>query len=207
MKAMMSGIHKNSDLSRADLGRIERDQDEVGQKVLEVQVQTQNAEELSRDVLQQVQNHRSEFKLLRGELRAILDTTQKLTEKLSLIEDRVTRQHEKKLEQEIKEFETTDAVQDLIEIKEADIANLQTVLDAADVSQNREDLTMILDMLRSQKNELKRVAKEAETRLRAEQNGPITAQAPTPTTSTNVENEVISGKEVQEITLNPSQNV
>lgn len=167
MKAMVSGIHKNSDLNRSDLGRIERDSAEVGQKLIEVHAQTNNSEELSRDVLQQVQNHRSEFKLLRGEMRSILDNVGKLSEKISLIEERVTRHHENNLEQELKEIETNDSIQELIDIKEADISNIQNVLNAAEASQNKEDLTLILDMLRSQKSDLKKVAKEAETRLRA----------------------------------------
>ena len=195
MKAMIVGMHKNSDMSRSDLSRIEKDTVEVGQKVIEVQVQTQNSEEISRDVLQQVQNHRSEFKLLRGELRSILDTTQKLTEKLSLIEDRVTRHHETKLEQEIKEIETADSIQDLIDIKEVDIENIQTVLNAADASQNKEDLSLILNMLRSQKNDLKRVAKEAEVRLRATQNISPAAHA-------SDAKKLTSNNEVQEISMN-----
>jgi hypothetical protein len=170
MKSMINGMHKASDLNRSDLSRIERESIETSQKVIEVQVQTQNAEELSRDVLQQIQNHRAEFKLLRGELRSILETNQKLSEKLNQIESQVTQHHEKRIEQELKELETADSIQDLIDVKESDIENIQTVLNAADASQNKEDLTLILEMLRSQKADLKRVAKEAELRLRASQN-------------------------------------
>lgn len=205
MKAMITGIHKNSDLNRSDLSRIERDAAEVGQKLVEVHVQANNSEELSRDVLQQVQNHRSEFKLLRGELRAILDNTAKLSEKISLIEERVTRHHENNLEQELKEIETNDSIQELIDIKEADISNIQSVLNAAEVSQNKEDLALILDMLRSQKSDLKKVAKEAETRLRAAK---VTELARNNAVTNANDDEILAKgtNEVQEVSLNQDTN-
>jgi hypothetical protein len=211
VKAMVTTLHKHGDLNRADLGRIEKDAVEVGQKLIEVQVQTQNSEELSRDVLQQVQNHRSEFKLLRGELRAILESTQKLTEKVYSIEDQLVRNHEEKLEREIKNIEAADSIHDLIEVREKDIENVQSVLETSETSQNKEDLALILSMLQAQKNDLKRIAKEAEIKIRASQSAPISAVSAVDLSSningqnSSVQNSMSeSSNEVQSVQLNDS---
>lgn len=167
MKALVTSMQKAFDLSRSDLTRMEKESTESTQKLIEVQVQTQNSEELARDVLQQIQNHRAEFKLLRGEMRSILETNQKLNEKMNQIEAQVVQHQEKRIEQELKEIETADSIQELIDIKDKDIQGIQEVLSAENTTQNKEDLALILEMLRSQKSNLKKVAKEAELRLKA----------------------------------------
>lgn len=167
MKALVTSMQKAFDLSRSDLTRMEKESTESTQKLIEVQVQTQNSEELARDVLQQIQNHRAEFKLLRGEMRSILETNQKLNEKMNQIEAQVVQHQEKRIEQELKEIETADSIQELIDIKDKDIQGIQEVLSAENATQNKEDLALILEMLRSQKSNLKKVAKEAELRLKA----------------------------------------
>lgn len=75
MKVAFQGMQKNSESNRAEVSRIEKESIEANQKLIEVQMQARNTEEVTRDALQQIRNHRSEFKLLRGEMRAILKNT------------------------------------------------------------------------------------------------------------------------------------
>lgn len=87
---------------------------------------------------EQVQNHRAEFKLLRGEVRAMID-----------------RQ---------REAARSESLQALLETKNKEIENIEKMTVVGE--DGKEDLTSILDLLRSQKSELNQVAHQAEAYLR-----------------------------------------
>ena len=75
------------------------------------------------------------------------------------------RDHER-LRQELKDIDAVESIEDLIAIKNEDIHNIQSALETGQFDTKKEDLGMILELLRTQKSELKKVAKEAEIYLR-----------------------------------------
>jgi|GEM_PF-2442339 len=175
MKLAVQLMQKNSDQNRTEVSRIEKEAIETNQKLIEVQIQSRNSEEVARDALQQIRNHRSEFKLLRGEVRAVLENSSRLSDKINLIDERLfeaagdiqTRQREREqIQKELKEIDGIDSIEDLIAIKNDDIVNIENAIQAGSADASKEDLTMVLELLQAQKSDLKRVAKDAENFLR-----------------------------------------
>ncbi len=175
MKAITSNMGKNSELNRQDFSRVGKDNIENSHKLTEIEIQSRNMEEIIRDALQQIQNHRTEFKILRGEMRSIIEHSQRINEKVNHIDERLVetanevqvspRDHER-LRQELKDIDAVESIEDLIAIKNEDIHNIQSALETGQFDTKKEDLGMILELLRTQKSELKKVAKEAEIYLR-----------------------------------------
>jgi chromosome segregation ATPase len=175
MKISVSAMLKNSDNNRSEVSRIEKESMEANQKLIEVQMQSRNAEEVTRDALQQIRNHRSEFKLLRGEVRAVLENSSRLSDKINLIDERLfeasgdftTRQREREqIQKELKEIDGINSIEDLIAIKSDDIENIENAIQAGAMDASKEELAMVLDLMQAQKADLKRVAKDAENFLR-----------------------------------------
>ena len=163
MKASLSLMQKNSDGSRGEISRIERNAAETNEKLIDVQVQTRNTEELIRDTLQQIQNHRSEFKLIRSELKTTLECVNRLVD------------HENQ-NQVLQQVEATPSVvdegsliNDLIENKHRELESIERNIEEQSTSQSKDDATMILALLRAQKSELQRVAGEAKNYLKEHQ--------------------------------------
>ena len=78
IKSSLSLMQKSAESSRSEMIRIERNGSEANEKLSEMQMQTQQAEELVRDTFQQIQNHRTEFKLIRAEIKTSLDYVNKM---------------------------------------------------------------------------------------------------------------------------------
>jgi chromosome segregation ATPase len=186
MKLAVNLMQKNSENNRSEVSRIEKESIEANQKLIEVQMQSRNAEEVTRDALQQIRNHRSEFKLLRGEVRAVLENSSRLSDKINLIDERLfeasgdiqTRQRERdQISKELKEIDGIDSIEDLIAIKNDDIVNIENAIQAGALDASKEDLTMVLELLQAQKSDLKKVAKDAENFLRNVKNEDISQEA------------------------------
>jgi hypothetical protein len=204
MKSMVLAMNKNSDLNRGEISRIEKEVIETNQRITEIQMQGSSAEEMTRDGLQQIQNHRSEFKILRGEMRAILDQTQRMNDRVTIIDERLLEslgdgqqpnaRDQERIRHELKELEAVDSLENLIAIKNEDITKIENEMkanQANQLSENQEDLVMILDLLRSQKTDLKKVAENAKNNLRASVASPVT---------------VSPAAEVESVSLETNQN-
>ena len=156
MKNATTSMSKNAELNRQDFTRMGRDGIENHQKLTEIEIQARNVEEISRDALQQIQNHRTEFKILRGEMRAVLEQSQRLTERFNQIELAVQNGATQSTMNEIKEIIASDQIQ-----------TIQNDSDVVKMDSKNDDLGVILGLLRNQKNELKKAAKEAESYLKS----------------------------------------
>lgn len=174
LRGALGQVVRNTDGSKAEVNRVEKAIAETTQKILELEAQSRNAEEALRDTYQQVQNHRSEFKLARGEIRTMIEQSQKIGEKITILDERIIENtkdirvqtsEQEKIRQEIRELEAAEGVQELIEMKNDDIQSIETALqNAGDAS--KEDLAMVLQLLKTQKEDLTQVAKRAENYLR-----------------------------------------
>ena len=179
MKQSVQSMQKNSDSNRSEVSRIEKESIEANQKLIEVQIQSRNSEEVARDALQQIRNHRSEFKLLRGEVRAVLENSSRMNDKISVIDERLYeavndapnhQRNRDQIQQELKNIDGIDSIEDLIAIKSDDIVNIENAIQMGSGETSKEDLTLVLELLQAQKADLKRVAKDAESFLRNSQN-------------------------------------
>lgn len=168
-------ISRNTEGSKSEVNRVEKTVHESIQKLLELEAQGRNTEEALRDTYQQVQNHRAEFKLARAEIRAVIEQAQKVNEKVTIIDERISEnvkdirtqaaEHER-MRQEIRVAEAAEGVDELIRSKNDDIQNIQSAVLQGSENASQEDLTMVLQLLKSQKDNLKAVAKNAENYLR-----------------------------------------
>jgi hypothetical protein len=181
MKASLGLMQKNSDASRGEISRIERNASEANEKLIDVQVQTQNTEELIRDTLQQIQNHRSEFKLIRSELKQTLEYVARMVGQLEntpaeLSIDTVMPTGVQVQGPQIQMAEASTStvdegklINDLIENKHRELEAIERNIEEQSTTQSKDDATMILALLRAQKSELQRVAGEAKNYLKEHQ--------------------------------------
>jgi hypothetical protein len=182
MKSTLSIMQKNSENGRGEISRIERNAIEANEKLIDVQVQTQNSEALIRDTLQQIQNHRSEFKLIRSELKSTMES---ISELLSLVESNkneqalavvaaavaATAKNAAQAAQPVfeaagPEVKEVDLISDLIENKHRELEAIERNIEGQQNVQSRDDATLLLSLLREQKSELQRVAGEAKNYLK-----------------------------------------
>jgi hypothetical protein len=177
MKASLSLMQKNSEASRGEISRIERNASEANEKLIDVQVQTGNTEELIRDTLQQIQNHRSEFKLIRSELKGTLESVNRLLGRVEASSVEVPSQgSQNELVSEMAYQEASPSaidenklINDLIENKHRELEVLEKNIEEQGGAESKDDATMILALLRAQKSELQRVAGEAKSYLQNHQ--------------------------------------
>ena len=113
--------------------RSENGSAEASQRLVEVQIQSRNSEEVTRDALQQIRNHRSEFKILRAEVRTLLENSRSAVN--------------------------------------GDSSDLE-VSENAPLDASGEDMTRVLELLRNQKSDLQKVAKDSENFLKNAQSAP-----------------------------------
>ncbi len=178
IKASISSMQKNSDSNRGEISRIERNAAESNEKLIDVQLQTQTSEELIRDTLQQVQNHRAEFKIIRSELKQAIEVMNRLVDRVGEetytipsgdnIELSPVEQEENQVAAEpaAPAIDETRIINDLIEQKHRELEVLERSIEEQSASQSKEDAAMILALLRAQKSELQRVAEDAKSYLK-----------------------------------------
>ncbi len=157
LKSNFNGVQKNSEASKGEISRIERNSNEIQQKIVDVQVQSQGALELLRDALQQIQNHRAEFKLIRSELKLTIDH---MNEILTKVEE------ERSIGDGTLNEESGDhLIRSLVEQKQKEIEGMENTLIRESAGKSEEDAAIILSLLRSQKEELERAANQAKSYL------------------------------------------
>ena len=184
VRGISLSTQKITEANRGEVARIEKSFAETTQKFIEVEVQARNIEEMIRDAYQQIQNHRAEFKLVKGEIRAMIEHTAKLNEKITIFDDRMSEtvkniqeqsKAQDRIREELKVIEANDTLENLIDVKTEDINAIQNVINSGTDTplegkgtgeEDKEDLVMILELLKAQKNDLKKVANEAETYLK-----------------------------------------
>jgi hypothetical protein len=178
IKASISIMQKNSDSNRGEITRIERNASESKEKLIDVQLQTQTSEELIRDTLQQVQNHRAEFKIIRSELKQAIEVMNRLVDRVG--EETYSIPSGDNIEltpAELPEAQVaaeptpppvdeTRIINDLIEQKHRELEVLERSIEEQSATQSKEDAAMILALLRAQKSELQRVAEDAKSYLK-----------------------------------------
>ncbi len=158
-----AAIQKNSETNRAEISRMEKNSNEIHQNMVEVQVQSQNTEELIRDTLQQIQNHRAEFKLIRAELKQAADSMNSLLERIEETQNPTPHQQSASVTDET-------MIQNLITQKQDELEELEKNIVKSQPKHPAEDATLILSLLRSQKNELQKAADEAKNYLAGQLN-------------------------------------
>ncbi len=178
IKSSISSMQKNSDSNRGEIARIERNASESNEKLIDVQLQTQTSEELIRDTLQQVQNHRAEFKIIRSELKQAIEVMNRLVDRvgeetysipsgdnidLSPVEQ---EEAQAAAEPAAPAIDETRIINDLIEQKHRELEVLERSIEEQSTTQSKEDAAMILALLRAQKSELQRVAEDAKSYLK-----------------------------------------
>ncbi len=138
--------------------------------MIDVPAQTQNAQELPRDTLPPVKNHRSEFRLIRSELQAAVEYINKISRRLE--SDAVDRNRKANAEakaQNDHEVEATGEnhlINELTENKHRELEAMEKSIESQGMESSKDDATMILALLRAQKSELQRVADEAKNFLK-----------------------------------------
>ncbi len=183
IKASITVMHKNSDSNRGEIARIERNASESNEKLIDVQLQTQTSEELIRDTLQQVQNHRAEFKIIRSELKQAIEVMNRLVDRVGeetytipsgdAIELGSGESSESSIPVEVATpaIDETRIINDLIEQKHRELEVLERSIEEQSGNQSKEDAAMILALLRAQKSELQRVAEDAKSYLKEHATG------------------------------------
>jgi hypothetical protein len=158
LKTAFHGVQSNSESNKGEISRVERNSNEIHQKLIDVQVQTQGSLELLRDTLQQIQNHRAEFKLIRSELKITVDQVNallgKIEEERTLLDGSVNSQSGDVL------------IRTLVEQKQKEIEGIERSLEQESRGKTQEDATVLLSLLRAQKDELQRAADQAKVYIR-----------------------------------------
>jgi len=170
MMGSLSLMQKNSEANRGEISRIENNASEANEKLIDVQVQTQNSGELIRDTLQQVQNHRAEFKLIRSELKTAIEYINRLVGKVesgefALPSDPNEDSFSGPLDATPSAIDESKLINDLIENKHRELETLEKNIEEQNGVKAKDDATMILALLRAQKSELQRVAEDAKNYL------------------------------------------
>jgi hypothetical protein len=143
------------------------DVEAMKQRLTETQMQGSRQEEMSRDGLQQIQNHRSEFKILRGETRAVLEQIQKLNNRINLLDGHIEGMIESLPSTRDQGF--VHQIENLIQTKNEDINRIENEIKTApshELNEGQENLVLMLEFLRTQKTELKKVADAAKNKIR-----------------------------------------
>jgi hypothetical protein len=200
IKGSIGIMQKNSELNRGDISRIERNASESNEKLIDVQLQTQSTEDLIRDTLQQVQNHRAEFKIIRSELKQAVEVMSRLVDRVgeetfsipsgenlkivsgpvieaapavAAVENAGEVEENRMINDLIdqKHIDETRIINDLIEQKHRELEVLERNIEEQSAMQSKEDAAMILALLRAQKSELQRVAEDAKNYLKEHASG------------------------------------
>lgn len=158
VKSAMGSVQRNSESGRADITRMEKNTTEVQTKLTDVQLQTRASEEIARDTLQQIQNHRAEFRLIRAELRQAVESMNGLLNKVEETQELVTAGPAPRSDEQL--------IEALVEKKQKEIEVLESSLVDQAPGHAEQDATMILALLRAQKNELQRAAEEAKNYIK-----------------------------------------
>ena len=158
VKGALGSVQRNAESSRGDVSRMEKNSTEIQQKLVDVQVQTRSSEEIARDTLQQIQNHRAEFRLIRSELKQAVETMNGLLNQVEETQERVTVGPTPKTDE--------DLIHSLVEKKQKEIETIEETLVTQAPGNAEQDATMILALLRAQKNDLQKVAEEAKSYLK-----------------------------------------
>jgi chromosome segregation ATPase len=187
MKASLVLMQKNSEASRGEISRIERNASEANEKLIDVQLQTQNTEALIRDTLQQIQNHRSEFKIIRSELKQTLESVVRIAGNVENKSAAVvfaesipapipeTRSEPSVFPIQVQEAASNGVdegklISELLDKKHRALEAIERdIEEQSSTTQSNESATMVLALLRAQKSELQRVASEAKTYLQEHQ--------------------------------------
>ena len=176
MKMMVSAMQKNSDQNRGEISRIENNAAEANSKLIDVQIQTQSTEDLIRDTLQNVQNHRAEFKLIRAEIKSAVEYMGKIVTKIENTSFEAVNESisnpipgvilsaDDETDQESND--DNQIITDLIEQKHRELESLERNIEFQTQPNTKDDATLILSLLRAQKLELQRVAEEAKSYLK-----------------------------------------
>lgn len=163
LKSSFNGVQKNSEISRGEISRVERNSGEIHQKLVDVQVQTQGGLELIRDALQQIQNHRAEFKLIRSELKLTVDHMNSILNKVE--EERSAS------DGHVSDDSDDILIRTLVEQKQKEIEGIEKSLVRESAGKTEEDAAVILSLLRAQKEQLLKAADQAKTYLQVSLNG------------------------------------
>lgn len=167
MKGLIASIQKNSESGRGEIARIDRNISEANEKLLDVQMQTQNTESLIRDTLQQIENHRAEFRVIRQEIKGAADTLTNAAAQMesnSMISNASAKPNVNGAGENVAEDEN-QIIQELIVQKHNELESLEKNIEAHG-AEGKDDVTMILALLRAQKNELQKVAQEAKAYIK-----------------------------------------
>ncbi len=159
LNAGVALANKNSDSNRGEIFRMERSAAEANERIIDIQVQSRNSEELIRDALQQIQNHRTEFRLIRTEMKAAFEQV-----------NRVTASSGTEIQTALNEIDQFKIINDIIENKQKELSALANGLEAQNAMSATEGAMSILARIQSQKNELERVADDAKNFLKNNQN-------------------------------------
>ena len=157
MKNSQESVQKNAEINRNEIARMERTTGEMNQKVIDIQIQTRNSEETTRNTLQQVQNHRAEFRLIRAELKQAIDTMNVLLQNVE--------RSQNLLENGGPANSGSEAIENLLEEKQKEIENLEQTILANQPGNAEEDAAVVLNLLRAQKQELSKAAADARSYL------------------------------------------
>ncbi len=132
--------------SRSDLGRVERQIQELSVRSVDLEVQTRTHDQILKDVFVQMQSHRNDFKSLKAEIKSNLSSTEDLAGWVR---------------QELETVQSTARVEDLINMKDQEIQSMESALKESREQQNQQDLIQILAMLKSQRVGLEQVAQDS----------------------------------------------
>ena len=215
MNSKQNEVLNDVERMRMHLDNMQKSYGDLNERINGVQIHTRYSKEMSQDLLQQMQNHRAEFKLVRMELKSAIDyinrsayagadehEVESLESIPSLIQqnnanqavaanetnsininpineiDAVAASDDNEVEaiSQDAEEEAADAIDqnkiihELIEKKHRELETLEKNIEFHSHENAQDDATMILSLLRAQKNELQRVAHEAKQYLKEYQN-------------------------------------
>lgn len=182
MREAVTSMSRNSESNRNEISRIEKNAEEANSKLIDLQLQNQGSEEILRDTLQQIQNHRSEFKLIRAELKLTLDYISRIAQKLENTNFSAPVAQEEAppvqplqaeavtavaIEEEVRsEVNEQKIIDDIIENKHRELELLEKNIEAQMQGQSQDDVAMLLALLRAQKAELQRVSDHAKNYIK-----------------------------------------
>ena len=166
LNAGIAIMNKNSESNRGEISRIERNAAESNERLIDVQVQTRNAEELVRDTLQQIQNHRAEYKLIRADLKAAVDQMNRV---IGQMMSQPKSEAIEEIETNLTEIDDFRVINDLIERKHRELESITNGFEGQNNIQAAESASNILARIQSQKSELQKVAQDAKDFLQNHQ--------------------------------------
>jgi hypothetical protein len=150
LKSALGSIQRNSESGRSDLNRMEKNNAEVHRKLADVEVQAVNSGEIARDTLQQIHNHRAEFRLIRAELR----------QTVAILNGLLNPEGE-----QVRPVETAPDSSSGRPWEESETLETMPVEQASGPVE--QDAAMALALLRARKSELQRAAQEARNYIKS----------------------------------------